>query len=346
MPHVRTYAQVKEEDALDVIKKSIVIDALTYIPMLTDISYIDRLLTSGVITGIHITMAEPSAESSLALSRIAEWRKIIRENSNKLLLVNGAGDIEKAKARNVIAIIGGLQNTTPIEHDLRLLEAFHKLGVRILQIAYYEQNYAGSGCYEGYTRVDSGLTHFGRKIVEECNKLGILIDLSHCSDKTTLDTIEHSKDPVAITHVASRTMCDGFRNKPDELIKATAEKGGVIGVFAWSPFCEVKKGIRPGVDDYVSHLVHIANIAGIDHVGLGLDLSPGWPRKEFETWASQYPELVRHYTYETRVAEGIEDHIGIINITRGLIAQGYSEGEIRKILGENWLRLFRKVWKE
>ncbi|MEM2491103.1 MAG: membrane dipeptidase, partial [Candidatus Bathyarchaeia archaeon] len=185
------------------------------------------------------------------------------------------------------------------------------------------------------------------RIVEECNKLGVLIDLSHCSDKTTLDATECSKDPVAITHAASRTMCDGFRNKPEEVIKAVAEKGGIIGVFAWSPFCELKKGVRPTVDDYIAHLVHMVDLVGIDHVGLGLDLSPGWPKGDFEAWASQYPELVRHYTYENRVAKGIEDHVsGIINITRGLMAQGYSENEIKKILGENWLRLFKIVWKK
>jgi len=340
----RTYTQVKEEIALDIIKKSTVIDALTYAPDLTDISYLDRLLATGVITAIHTTFAEPDADANLALRRISGWRKTARESS-RLLLIDTAKDIEEAKMMKKIAIIGGFQNTTPIEHDLRLLETFYKLGVKIVQLAYYEQNYVGSGCYEGYTRMDSGLTYFGMSVVEECNRLGVLIDLSHCSDQTTKDAIEYSKEPVAFTHIAARALSDHFRNKPDELIKAIAEKGGVIGVLCYSPFCEIEKGARPDIDDYMAHLVHIINVAGIDHVGLGLDLSPGWRKNDFNIWASKYPRLVEPYTYETRNAKGIDDHTCMINITRGLIAYGHSEAEIKKVLGENWLKLFARVWK-
>ncbi len=339
----RSYKQVKEESALEIIKKSIVIDALTYAPSLTDTSYVDKLLAINITTGIHVTLVEPYCDASQALSGISRWHKTIRE-SKKLLLVNTVKDIEEAKKTKKIAIIGGFQNTTPIEHDLKLLEAFYKLGIRIVQLSYYEQNYAGSGCYE-MARMDSGLTYFGEKVVEECNRLGILVDLSHCSDKTAKDAIEYSKEPVAFTHIAAKALTNHFRNKPDDLIKALAEKGGVIGVLCWSPVCEIKKGVRPGVDDFIAHLQHIVKIAGIDHVGLGLDLTPGWLKSEFNIFKSKYPELVGYYTFENRSASGIEDHMGIINITRGLMAYGYSESEIKKVLGENWLKLLRTIWK-
>jgi len=335
--------EVKEDDALEIMEESIVIDALTYAPAITDPLYFKRMVDAN-ITAVHVTLVEAYGDTSTAINRIAGWYEYFRK-FDKLLTVNTAKDIETAKKMGKIGIIGGMQNTRPIELNVNLVEVFHKLGIKIIQLAYYEQNYAGAGCYESYRRMDSGLTYFGMKLIEECNRLGILVDLSHCGDKTSADAIEYSKDPVAFTHANPRATCDHFRNKPDELIKAIAEKGGVIGVNSWSLLCETKKGVRPGVDDLITHIDHIVDVAGIDYVGLGLDLTPGWAKDAFETWAARYPELINPYTYETRNASGIEDHAGIINIVRGLLARGYSKQEIKKILGENWLKLFMKVWK-
>jgi membrane dipeptidase len=334
---------VSKDDVSKILKESIVIDALTYIPEVPDATYFDRMLAAN-ITAVHATFVEPYGDTELAINRIAGWYRYFRQFNN-ILLVKAVEDIFNAKSSRKVGIIAGMQNTRPIELNTDLVEVFYRLGIRVIQIAYYEQNYAGMGCYEAYKLWDTGLTEFGMKIVDECNRLGILIDLSHCGDKTSADVINYSKDPVAFTHANPRKLANHFRNKPDELIKAIAEKGGVIGVNAWSQICEIKKGVRPGVSDLVSHIDYIVKVAGIDHVGLGLDLAPGWSRSAFETWAAKYPELVGSYTYETKYAEGIEDHSGIFNIVAELMTHGYSEEEVKKILGGNWLRLFKKVWR-
>ncbi len=167
------------------------------------------------------------------------WRRAFAENQDLILPVRATADILVAKAAGKTGIVLGFQNTCAVEDDLDLLAVFHELGVRVMQMAYMDANYAGQGCLE---RLDAGLTNFGLEMVAEMNRLGILIDLSHVGPRTTLDTIEASAKPVAFTHANPKSLCAHPRNKSDEAIKALARKGGVIGATIFPPFLPAATG--------------------------------------------------------------------------------------------------------
>ena len=179
-------------------------------------------LSLGGVTAINATIAtwEGFAET---LDNISAWSLRFKERSDSITLVETVDDILEAKRNGRTGIILGWQNATPIENDLDRLGLFHRLGVRIVQVTYHERNLLGNGCYE---RRDDGLSHFGADTVAEMNRLGILVDLSHVGEKTTLDAIETSRKPVAFTHANARSYHEVVRNKTDEALRALADRGG------------------------------------------------------------------------------------------------------------------------
>jgi len=166
------------------------------------------------------------------IAYVSEWKHFLRENSDLIRPVRTVADIHAAKAENKTGIIIGWQNTSPLEDKLDYVEVFKDLGVGIMQLTYNTQNYSGAGYLE---EIDSGLTGFGKEVLAEMNRVGVLCDLSHVGDKTTADVIAHSKSPVCISHVLPRALKDVKRNKPDELFAACAAKGGIIGIAFLRP---------------------------------------------------------------------------------------------------------------
>ncbi len=190
------------------------------------------------------------------------------------------------------------------------------------------------------------MSRFGLNVVREMNRLGILVDLSHCNPATIWDGIEHLVMPVAFTHANPARFSDHRRNKTDDMIKAVAAKGGVIGLTAWSEHLEFAFKRRPSIEDYLDMIDYMVNLAGEDHVGFGLDLTPQWVREGptgYDAFGQIYPDMFRS-KYEERNFEGLSDCRSIIDITPGLIAMGYADEAIKKINGGNWLCLFRQVW--
>jgi len=228
------------------------------------------------------------------------------------------------------------------------LPLFHDLGVRIVQLTYNVRNRLGDGCLEP---ANAGLSTLGGSIVERLNAMGMLVDLSHCGQRTTADGIAMSAKPVAITHSGCMAVANMPRNKRDEELRAMAEKGGVVGIYQM-PFL-VEKG-APTQEDFMRHLEHALNVCGEDHVGVGSDLSI--------TPIPQTPEYrARHrQAVETRRARGIsapgEDpevlaYVEDLNTPRRLeriadllSSRGHPDARIEKIIGGNWLRLFGEVW--
>jgi len=190
--------------------------------------------------------------------------------------------------------------------------------------------------------VDSGA---GRNF----NRLGLVIDLSHCGDQVTMDAIKYSRDPILIKHSNPRALVDHPRNKTDEQIKALAEKGGAIGMCGYSLFCQVRKGVRPTFKDYLTLIDYTVKLVGVDHVGLGVDIAI-WGEEEFEAWARVSPGLRPEGGWHERCVftdeEGWDDISQLPQITKGLVAHGYSDQDIEKILGLNFLRVFKEVWRE
>lgn len=323
--------------------------------------YIKELVDVGV-TSINETVPYPDANFNEIVKEIYKFRRMCDETESAIIATT-ASDIEKAKLERKLAMIIGLQHlpfaTSYYPDNLAFLHALYMMGCRIMQLTYQRRNLIGDGCGE---RTDCGLSKFGIQVVEEMNKTGILIDLSHSGPKTTMEAIEISKDPVVFSHSNCRCLCDHVRNKGDELIKALAEKGGVQGIGMFPVLLNLEK--LPTMDDFLDHLEHVIKLVGINHVGIGLDFSvPQWPphpdvdlqrriwKASREGARTNWPELEAPYptfvpgkgTY--RIEELDSPSKWKANISKGLDLRGYSSSEMKKILGENFMRVFRKVWR-
>jgi membrane dipeptidase len=329
----------EEERALALHRKSIIIDG-AQASNFTD-EYFKKVRDAGVTATIITVAWNHNLHESVKL--IWSWRAKINKNRDVALFTESMDSIFKAKEEKKVAYLFGFQNTLPLEGDIDLLEIYRSLGVRITQLTYNQKNMVGCGCGE---KIDSGLSSFGIKVIERMNKLRILVDLSHVGDKTAAEAIELAEFPV-FSHSNARSLCRNVRNIKDEQIEAIGKKGGIIGVNAYPSFVKRTKteiGERPTVSDFLDHIDYMIELAGIDHVGMGLDFIENAPKEEFallasnpEMWGLPNPEGAYQYP------EGIERISEIFNITRGLVARGYSDREARKIMGENWLRVLRKT---
>jgi len=276
---------------------------------------------------------------------VSEWKRFLRENDDLIRPVRTVADIHAAKAENRTGIIIGWQNTSPLEDKLDYVEIFKDLGVGIMQLTYNTQNYSGAGYLE---ENDSGLTGFGREVLAEMNRVGMLCDLSHVGDKTTADVIDRSQAPVCISHVLPRALRDVKRNKPDELFKACAEKGGIIGISLFAP--GLAAGNDATVEDYLDAMAYVIDLVGEDHVGIGTDFSQDRPRPgPWQLWANRDKGTARTLTEFATVKiskpKGIERIGEVPNITARMLARGWSETLVLKLLGQNWLRVLDAAWR-
>ena len=305
---------------------------------------VHRSIHAGGVTAINATIAIWE-DYRTTMDHIASWLRRFREYETILTQVKTVDDILNAKQERKSGVILGWQNASPIENDLDRLALFHSLGVRIVQITYNERNLLGNGCYE---RTDEGLSNFGQDAVREMNQLGILIDLSHVGDRTTLDAAELSEQPVACTHANARSFFEHVRNKTDDALKLIAEKGGVVGANAFPPF--LRKGYESTVADYVDAIDDLVERLGIDHVGIGTDFTQDQPRsfidRLFMQQGTKYKEGAFNVRYPLVHPEGMETPDTLSTVALELARRGYGEGDVRKVLGENWLQLFRQVWKD
>ena len=271
--------------------QAIVIDGLNVSSW--DSPAVFRSLHAGGVTAINATIVtwENYPET---MDTIAAWLRRFGEYDDVLAQVKTVADIRQAKQDGRVGIILGFQNATPIENDLARLAVFHALGVRIIQLTFHERNLLGNGCYEPR---DDGLSHFGVDAVRELNRLGILVDLSHCGTRTTLDAIEQSERPVACTHANARSYFDVPRNKTDEALKLMAARGGVVGATAIAGF--LRTGWKSTLDDYVDAIDHLVEMLGIDHVAIGTDFTQDQPVSFWRYISSQqgtkYPFRVDEY---------------------------------------------------
>jgi membrane dipeptidase len=328
--------EVKAEQrkrASDLHKKAIIIDSLNA-SIMSD-GYFNKLRASGVTaTNYTIAMMHNMSET---IKRILDMRDLIKQENRSVLLATTVQDVVKAKCEGKTAIFLGFQNIAPLENDLRTLDLYHQLGIRIIQLSYHFRNAAADG---GGERIDSGLSLFGVSLVGEMNRLGLVVDLAHVGKQSVLETVQISKDPVIASHSNPRALVDAYQNKTDEEIKAMAEKGGVIGITAF-PRLVCRDVDKCTLDDLLDHIDYVINLVGINHVGIGLDFAEGW--------AEYPPTRMNLMKIDKRIynwPKGIETVTDFPNLTKGLVARGYSDKEIRKILGENFLRVFRKVFGE
>ena len=333
--------QLKEKAQL-LHEEAIVIDALD-VSRFNDKHF--RKMQQGGITAANATVVMPIANFRQAVEAIRDFDALIDQHRDLVTPIHSIEDISKAKAEKKVGIIYGLQNTLPIDGDLRLIKVFRSLGVRVMQLTYMTGNLIGDGCLEPR---NGGLTIFGRAVVGELNRLGIVIDLSHVGENSTLEAIEISEKPVAFTHACARAIVDHPRNKNDKVIRALAEKGGVMGITGYADFvCDYGHGETPNLDHYLSHVDYVVNLAGIDHVGIGMDFEEGHPYDFLASpaWGGSRIMAGPRPVSVWPQPKAVPDSSKIPEITEGLLGRGYPENDIRKILGGNWLRLFSEVWE-
>lgn len=274
------------------------------------------------------------------MDRLAEVFRLVREN-DQVCLATDTADIRTAKRDGKLAVVLHFQGTCPFEYQPDLAEIFYRLGVRVVQLAYNVRSPAADGCEEPG---NAGLSRFGRQLVAEFNRLGIVIDVSHTGHASSMEAVEASTAPCIASHSNAAAVHSSRRNLNDDLIKAIAASGGVIGVNGFPAF--VADSTKPTLDQYIDHMAYIAELAGADHVGVGLDYTTGNPPlAEYEQliadghWSRQsYPPPPWHYP------SGLEDASGLPNLTQRLLKRGFSQQDVRGILGENWLRVFDAVW--
>lgn len=330
-----TLDQKQEMRAQFIYRDSIVFDG-TQASEFTD-EYFHVVQQAG-ITGTIVTVAlRHNVHETLRL--VWDWRAKIARNSGVATFGSSTAAIRRAKREGKVAYWFGFQNALPLEDDVDLLPVYRDLGVKVIQLTYNGRNALGCGCGEA---TDHGLTPLGARVIEGMNDLRMIVDLSHVGDRTAAQAIERAALPV-FSHANARAICDNVRNKPDALLKGVAEKGGIIGVNAFPAFVRrthTEAGERPTIADFLDHVDYLVDLAGIDHVGIALDLIENASEEEFALLATDprvwgLPNPDGRYGY----AVGIETVSDVPNVARGLVTRGYSDEEIRKVMGENWVRV-------
>lgn len=335
--------------AIDLVKSSLVIDMLAFLKLDDSDGFYTRPLSAkdeaefraSGINCMHDSdgILGPNAREE-TLVYLANQQGFAGRNSHLFTLVDKAADIVRAKRDGKIAIIIGLQNS---EHFSRVedVKMFYDLGQRVSQLTYNTQNLIGSGSTD---RADGGVSDFGEQIITAMNKTGMLVDVSHCGPRTTLDGIALSKQPIAITHSNCSALNEHPRTKTDEAIKACAAKGGVMGITGVRMFVTAKE--PTSIIDVVNHIDHVVKIAGIDHVGIGSDadlngyddMSPAVKAQMRAAYKASY--AIR----EKADTDGFDDPMKMYSLTEELLRRKYSDENIRAILGGNFLRLLTTVW--
>lgn len=334
---------------LRVIERSLVIDMLA--PLKIDFSpeaYAKRLtdqeaamFRSSGINAFHNSIGTGGPQVvEETLQFIAAWQGFAGRNSHVFSLVGTAGDLDRAKAERKVAVIMGVQNADHFRTAADV-KSFYQLGQRCAQLTYNTQNLIGSGSTE---RVDGGITDFGVEIIKAMNETGMLIDVSHCGERTTLDAIELSPKSIAITHSNCRALFDHPRLKTDEAIRKLAAKGGVMGITGVRMFVRDREPTT--LDHIIDHIDHVVKLVGIEHVGIGSDADlngyDDMPPDQLKMLRGSYKAS---YGFRDKLdIEGFDHPQKIFDLTEALFRRGYSEQNITAVLGGNFRRLLGSTW--
>ena len=320
--------------------RPLIIDCLQYSSWSEEIF---KQMNAGGVAAVHVTICyhEDFRET---IENITVWNRRFEAFSDLIVPGRSAEDVRHAYAVGKTAIIFGFQNSSPIEDDIGLVEVCHQLGARFMQLSYNNQSLLATGCYE---TEDPGITRMGRQVIREMNRVGLVIDMSHSAERSTLEAIEISDRPIAVTHANPASWHPAMRNKSDILLKALTESGGMLG-FSLYPH-HLKDGSNCRLDDFCVMVARAADAMGTEHIGFGSDLCQNQPDSVVAwmrngTWAR-----------DTDFGEGTADAPGFPNqptwfydnrdfggILDGLRAVGFSDDDVAGIAGGNWLNFFER----
>lgn len=315
------------------------IDALQYSRWSREIF---QQMRQGGLHCVHVTIAyhETALET---LRRIGEWNRLFEDNGDLIMRVHTADDVIEAQRAGKTGVVFGFQNCSPIEDDYMLVEVFHQLGVRFMQLSYNNQSLLATGCYEDE---DPGITRFGKQVIREMNRVGLVIDMSHSAERSTLEAIELSERPIAITHANPSFFHPALRNKSDTVLKALGESGGMLG-FSLYPH-HLKDGPQCSLADFCDMVARTAELMGIDRVGIGSDLCQGQPDSVVEWMRNGRWSKVTDFGEGSSSNAGFPDQPDWFansthyrNIAEGLGEAGFTPPEVEKVMGGNWLNFFR-----
>ena len=279
-------------------------------------------------------------DTAQAITSAGRWLRLVHDHSDRLTVAATAADVVRAHQQRQTAVILHFQNSRPIGDDANLVEVFHRIGVRVMQLAYNIRGPLGDGCLEPS---DAGLSSLGTAVVKEMNRTGMVIDLSHAGVRTSLDALDRSTAPAVFSHSNARAVCDHPRNLTDDQIRALASNGGVIGLNAYPAFVRAGSG-RATLAELVRHAVHIAGLVGPEHVGLGLDYYDA-PAEEYERMIALGVWDREHYPPPPYLyPSGLERPADIHNVAEALAGAGFAPREVEGVLGVNFLRVFDAVW--
>ena len=302
-----------------------------------------RQWRDGGLDAVHVTIAYHEMFRETVLN-MEQWNRWFEDYADLIMPAGSAEDVEFAKANGKTAVIFGFQNPSPMEDDIGLIEILHKLGARFMQLTYNNQSLLATGCYEPD---DTGLTRMGREVVEEMNRVGLVVDMSHSAEISTLQAIEYSSRPIVISHANPSFWHPARRNKSNTVLKALAETGGMIG-FSLYPH-HLDGGTDCTLEGFCQMIADTAELMGIDHIGFGSDLCQDQPDSVVE-WMR-----VGRWTKKIDYGEGSAQNAGFPpmpswfqdnrdwgNILKGLAEVGFSDDDIAKIAGKNWLEFYRQ----
>jgi membrane dipeptidase len=302
-----------------------------------------RELNAGGVTAIHVTICyhENFRET---IANIGEWNRWFQDFPDLICPAHTADDVRRARKDGRTAVIFGFQNPAPIEDDLSLVEIWHRLGVRFMQLSYNNQSLLATGCYEAE---DPGITRMGREVIREMNRVGLVIDMSHSAERSTLEAIELSSRPIAITHANPSSWHPVPRNKSDVVLKALGQSGGMLG-FSLYPL-HLKGGSGCTLRSFCEMVARTADLMGVERIGIGSDLCQDQPDSVVE-WMR-----VGRWTRDSRGASGplgaavfppqpdwFRNNTQFAGIAAGLADVGFATPDIDRIMGGNWLDFFER----
>ena len=318
----------------------ITIDCLQYCNWSRDIF---EQMREGGLDAVHVTIAYHE-DFRQTVDRISQWNRLLDQYSDLIQPGRTADDVLRARDTNKTAIFYGFQNCSPIESDIDLVEICHQLGARFMQLSYNNQSLLATGCYESD---DPGITRMGKQVIAEMNRVGLVVDMSHSAERSTLEAIECSTRPIAITHANPSRWHPALRNKSDSVLRALSESGGMIG-FSLYPH-HLAEGSACTLDNFCQMIADTADDMGIDHIGIGSDLCQNQPDSVVEWMRNGRWTREKDFGEGSKASPGFPDQPAWFKDNRefpslraGLKKVGLNDAAVNAVMGDNWLRFFEK----
>tara|TARA_B110000008_G_scaffold223622_1_gene224343 strand:- start:297 stop:1283 length:987 start_codon:yes stop_codon:yes gene_type:complete len=317
---------------------SLFIDALQYNNWSEEIF---KQINQGGLSAVHVTICYHE-DFQETVQNVIDWNRRFDDYSSLIFLGRTASDVKKAQKEGRTAIFFGFQNCSPIEDHIGLVEVCHQLGARFMQLTYNNQSLLGTGCYE---ENDPGITRMGKQVIKEMNRVGLVVDMSHSAERSTLEAIQISERPIAITHANPTFWHPALRNKSNEVLKALGDSGSMLG-FSVYPH-HLKDGSDCTLESFCNMIADTADIMGVKNIGIGTDLCQNQPDSVVEwmrngTWTNDrdYGEGSASFAGFPDQPEWFRDNRDFVNIEKGLLSVGFSKNDVELVMGRNWLNFF------